>query len=73
MRDATAAFGVASIELPNWEADDLIASYATEATKAGYRTTIISSDKDLMQLIDDRVGMLDPIKQKPIGPEEVVR
>ena len=71
VRDATAAFGVASIELPNWEADDLIASYATEATKAGYRTTIISSDKDLMQLIDDRVGMLDPIKQKPIGPEEV--
>ncbi|MGI4807639.1 MAG: DNA polymerase I [Janthinobacterium lividum] len=71
VRDATAAFGVASIELPNWEADDLIASYATEASKAGYRTTIISSDKDLMQLIDDRVGMLDPIKQKPIGPEEV--
>ena len=72
VRDATAAFGVPAIELPNWEADDLIASYATEATRAGYRTTIISSDKDLMQLIDDRVGMLDPIKQKPIGPEEVM-
>ena len=71
VRDATAAFGVPAIELPNWEADDLIASYATEATKTGFKTTIISSDKDLMQLIDDRVGMLDPIKQKPIGPEEV--
>ena len=71
VRDATAAFGVPAIELPNWEADDLIASYATEATRAGFRTTIISSDKDLMQLIDDRVGMLDPIKQKPIGVEEV--
>ena len=72
VRDATAAFGVPAIELPNWEADDLIASYATEATRAGFRTTIISSDKDLMQLIDDRVGMLDPIKQKPIGPDEVM-
>ncbi len=71
VRDATAAFGVPAIELPNWEADDLIASYATAATKSGFRTTIISSDKDLMQLIDDRVGMLDPIKQKPIGREEV--
>ncbi len=71
VRDATAAFGVPSIELANWEADDLIASYATAATQAGFRTTIISSDKDLMQLIDDRVGMLDPIKQKPIGLAEV--
>ena len=71
VRDATAAFGVPSIELATWEADDLIASYATAATKAGFRTTIVSSDKDLMQLIDDQVGMLDPIKQKPIGVAEV--
>jgi len=71
VRDATAAFGVPAIELPNWEADDLIATYATVASQAGFRTTIVSSDKDLMQLIDDRVGMLDPIKQKPIGPAEV--
>ena len=71
VRDATAAFGVPAIELPNWEADDLIASYATAASAQGFRTTIISSDKDLMQLIDERVGMLDPIKQKPIGADEV--
>ena len=72
VRDATAAFGVPAIELANWEADDLIASYATTASTSGFRTTIVSSDKDLMQLIDDRVGMLDPIKQKPIGAEEVM-
>ena len=72
VRDATAAFGVPAIELATWEADDLIASYATAATASGFRTTIVSSDKDLMQLIDDQVGMLDPIKQKPIGAEEVM-
>ena len=72
VRDATAAFGVSSIELATWEADDLIASYSCAATREGGRTTIISSDKDLMQLINDRVSMLDPIKQKPIGPAEVM-
>ena len=72
VRDATAAFNVAALELANFEADDLIASYACEATRNGFRTTIVSSDKDLMQLIDDRVAMQDPIKQKPIGPAEVM-
>jgi DNA polymerase-1 len=72
VRDATAAFGVPAIELANWEADDLIASYARSATAAGWRTTIVSSDKDLMQLIGDRVMMQDPIKQKPIGAAEVM-
>ena len=72
VRDATAAFGVPAIELPTWEADDLIASYARAATAQGWRTTIVSSDKDLMQLIDDRVAMQDPIKQKPIGAAEVM-
>ncbi|MBV8913068.1 MAG: DNA polymerase I, partial [Acetobacteraceae bacterium] len=72
VRDATAAFGVKVIELPTWEADDLIASYACAATASGFRTTIVSSDKDLMQLIDEHVTMLDPIKQKPIGADEVM-
>ncbi|GAC1343071.1 MAG: DNA polymerase I [Acetobacteraceae bacterium] len=72
VRDATAAFGVPGVELATWEADDLIASYAVAASKLGGRTTIISSDKDLMQLIDDRVMMQDPIKQKPIGEAEVM-
>ena len=72
VRDATAAFGVPAIELANWEADDLIASYAVAATASGWRTTIVSSDKDLMQLIDENVMMQDPIKQKPIGAAEVM-
>ena len=72
VRDATAAFGVAAVELADWEADDLIASYARAAVAAGGEATIVSSDKDLMQLVRDGVGMLDPIKQKPIGRAEVV-
>ena len=71
VREATAAYGVAGVELDTWEADDLIATYARVASEAGGRVTIISSDKDLMQLVDDRVTMQDPIKQRPIGPAEV--
>jgi len=72
VRDATAAFGVPGVELATWEADDLIASYARAAVAAGGRVTIVSSDKDLMQLVNERVVMQDPIKQKPIGPAEVM-
>ena len=72
VRDATAAFGVPAIELDDWEADDLIASYATAAVAAGGRCTIVSSDKDLMQLVGPGIEMQDPIKQKPIGPAEVM-
>jgi DNA polymerase-1 len=72
VREATAAFGVPSIELADWEADDLIASYAKAVVEAGGRVTIASSDKDLMQLVRPGVGMLDPIKQKAIGPAEVM-
>lgn len=72
VREATAAFGLPAIELDDWEADDLIASYALAAEEAGGHCTIISSDKDLMQLIRPTVEMLDPIKQKPIGPLEVL-
>ena len=71
IREATRAFGVPSIELADYEADDLIASYARAMTRAGGETVIVSSDKDLMQLIDKTVSMLDPIKQTPIGPAEV--
>jgi DNA polymerase-1 len=72
VREATEAFNVAAIELPDWEADDLIAAYAQSAADAGGQVTIVSSDKDLMQLIRPGVDMLDPIKQKPIGPAEVM-
>ena len=71
VREATAAFDVAGLEVDGWEADDLIATYARIASEAGGRVTIISSDKDLMQLVDGQVVMHDPIKQKPIGPAEV--
>ncbi|GBQ27439.1 DNA polymerase I [Gluconacetobacter sacchari DSM 12717] len=71
VRDATAAFGVPGIEEAGWEADDLIAAYARRVTDAGGRCTIVSSDKDLMQLIRPGVEMQDPIRQKPIGPAEV--
>ncbi len=72
VREATEAFGVPGIELPDWEADDLIAAYCRATTQAGGQVTIVSSDKDLMQLIRPGVDMLDPIKQKPIGPIEVM-
>jgi DNA polymerase I len=72
VREATEAFGVPAIELADWEADDLIAAYAQTATGTGGQVTIVSSDKDLMQLIRPGVEMLDPIKQKPIGPQEVM-
>ena len=71
VRDATAAFGIPAIELDGWEADDLIAAYARAMAEAGGRCTIVSSDKDLMQLIGPGIAMLDPIKQKPIGEAEV--
>ena len=71
VRDATAAFNVPAIELADWEADDLIAAYTKAAVEAGGRVTVVSSDKDLMQLIRPGVIMQDPIKQKAIGPDEV--
>ncbi len=71
VREATEAFGVPAIELADWEADDLIASYAAAARREGGAVTIVSSDKDLMQLVGPEVTMLDPIKQRPIGPAEV--
>lgn len=71
IRDATAAFNVPAIELAGWEADDLIASYAKAVVAQGGRCTIISSDKDLMQLICPGVELMDPMKQKPIREAEV--
>ena len=70
-RDATRAFNIACIEAEGFEADDIIATLACRARKAGGSVTIISSDKDLMQLVGEGVEMLDPMKGKPIGPDEV--
>jgi DNA polymerase-1 len=71
IRRATEAFGVCQIELEDFEADDLIATYAKRAVEAGAEVTIVSSDKDLMQLVGPHVKMLDPIKNRPIGEAEV--
>ena len=71
-RDATRAFNLACIEVEGFEADDIIASYACQARDAGGRVTIVSSDKDLMQLVGDGVEMFDAMKNKRIGPDEVV-
>ncbi|WP_312526870.1 DNA polymerase I [Paracoccus sp. (in: a-proteobacteria)] len=70
-RAATRAFNIACIEQEFYEADDIIATLACQARAAGGTATIISSDKDLMQLIGDGVDMLDPMKNKTIGPDEV--
>jgi len=71
IREATRAFDVACVELEGYEADDLIATYAAQAVAQGARVTIVSSDKDLMQLVGEHVDMLDPIKNRTIGAAEV--
>ena len=71
-RDATRAFNIACIEVEDYEADDIIATLACQARDAGGRVTIISSDKDLMQLVGNGVEMLDAMKNRRIGPEEVI-
>ncbi len=71
IREATRAFGLPSIELEDWEADDLIAAYAKAVKAKGGEAIIVSSDKDLMQLIGPSVTMLDPMKNTPIGLAEV--
>ena len=73
IRDATRAFGVPAVELAGFEADDLIATYAAQASAAGAFVTIVSSDKDLMQLVvDGKVELLDPVKSKAIRSAEVM-
>jgi DNA polymerase-1 len=71
IREATRAFDLACVEQDGFEADDLMATYAEQAKATGALVTIISSDKDLMQLVDERVRMYDPMKDKPIGAAEV--
>ncbi|MFZ5778599.1 MAG: DNA polymerase I [Pseudomonadota bacterium] len=72
IREAAKAFNVTVCELDGYEADDLIATYARMALEAGATCTIVSSDKDLMQLIRPGVDMMDPIKKTRLGPEAVL-
>ncbi len=70
-RRAVEAFNVASVEQLGYEADDLIATYACQAVEAGADVTIVSSDKDLMQLVRPGIAMYDTMKEKRIGAAEV--
>ena len=72
IRDATRAFGLPAVEMANFEADDLICTYTHLAKKDGFKVTIISSDKDLMQLVDDDVSLMDPVKGTMVGREGVI-
>jgi DNA polymerase-1 len=72
IRKSVEAFNLPSIELSNYEADDLIATYTKQIIKVGAKVTVISSDKDLMQLVSDRVRLYDPMKSKVLGEKEVV-
>ena len=71
IRKATSAFNIPFVELLGYEADDLIASYAEEAQKHNMKVTIVSSDKDLMQLVSDNVSMLDTMKGRVFKKEDV--
>ncbi|MEM7442599.1 MAG: DNA polymerase I [Pseudomonadota bacterium] len=72
VRDAARAFGLPVVEVDGYEADDIIATYARMARERGDKAIIVSSDKDLMQLVGDGITMLDPMKNKPIDHDEVI-
>ena len=72
IRQATRAFNVASIEQDDYEADDLIATYARQAAEVGATVRIVSSDKDLMQLVGKGIRLYDTMKDKDIGEPEVL-
>ena len=71
-REATRAFGAPAIEMEGYEADDIIATYSRQAEAKGARVTIISSDKDLMQLVSNKISMLDTMKNKKISIPQVI-
>ena len=72
IRECVDAFNIPQIEIEGFEADDIIASYCILAEKQKIESIIISSDKDLMQLVNKNVTMLDPMKNKSIGIEQVI-
>ncbi len=73
IREVCKAFDVPSVELEGYEADDLIATYAHQASQSGYNVKIISGDKDLMQLMNDNIELFDPIKNRTINNEDVLK
>jgi DNA polymerase-1 len=71
IRKSVVAFNLSSIDLVNYEADDLIATYTQQILEKGAKVTIVSSDKDLMQLYKKDVRIFDPMKNKFISPEDI--
>ena len=72
VREATRALNVACVDMDGFEADDLIATYARQAEKKGAKVTIVSSDKDLMQIVGGNIIMYDAMRNREIGPDQVV-
>ena len=72
IRKSVVAFNLPSVDLPNYEADDLIATYVEQILAKGAKVTIVSSDKDLMQLYRKDVRIFDPMKNKFITPEDII-
>ena len=71
-RDAVEAFNVPAVDLPGYEADDLIATYTRQAREVGAEVTVVSSDKDLMQLVEDKVVLFDAMRNRELGLDAVL-
>ena len=72
IKESVKAFGIPSIELSGFEADDIIATYAKQAAKKKWKVSIVSSDKDLMQVVTDDINLVDTMKNKYIGVKDVI-
>ena len=73
IRQAVASFNMKAVEKEGFEADDIIATYATEGVAKGFKVQVVSADKDLMQLMSDDVEIYDPMKEKLLGQEDVLK
>jgi len=71
IKESVQAFGIQSIELKGFEADDIIATYANQASRKNWKVSIVSSDKDLMQIVSKDINLLDTMKNKTVGPDQV--
>jgi DNA polymerase-1 len=72
VREATRAMNIPAVDMEGYEADDLIATYARQAVEAGAEVTVVSTDKDLMQCVGPHIKMFDAMKNREIGPDQVV-
>ena len=72
IKHGTEAFGVPAVEMEGFEADDLIATYARQAERDGFKVTIVSSDKDLMQLVTDNIRLFDAMNSRFMGHDQVL-